>query len=265
MPDSDTRSYWERRFGNEVSLRTVGWLGLGGRFNAWMYRVRARQFRRLVALYAFPGMRVLDVGSGSGFYVELWRRFGACVAGCDITDAAVDTLRARYPGVPFERADVGEPGALGESARYDAVSAMDVLFHIVDDARWSSALANVASVLRPGGVFVLSDNFVHGTALRAATQVNRSLEEFERELTRDGFEVLVRRPVFALMNTPVDTRNRAYRAAWRATTAIARRHEILGGLAGAMLYPFEIALTSMLREGPSTELMICRRSTGVRT
>lgn len=210
-------------------------------------------------------MQVLDVGSGSGFYVDLWRRLGARVAGCDITDAAVDALRKRYPGVPFERADVGERGALGESARYDAVSAMDVLFHIVDDARWRAALANIANVLRPGGAFVLSDNFVHGAALRASTQVSRSLEEFERELSRNGFDVLVRRPVFALMNTPVDTANGLYRTLWRATTAVARRREFLGGLAGMMLYPIEIALTSMLREGPSTELMICRKSAGVRT
>jgi hypothetical protein len=33
----------------------------------------------------------------------------------------------------------------------------------------------------------------------------------------------------------------------------------LGVVVGAMLYPLELLLVARLQEGPSTELMICRR------
>jgi hypothetical protein len=33
----------------------------------------------------------------------------------------------------------------------------------------------------------------------------------------------------------------------------------LGALIGAVLYPLEVALVSRLKEGHSTELMVCRR------
>lgn len=260
MGTEDSRAYWERRLTGDVSLRTVGWLGLGASFNAWMYRIRARQFRRLMRRYVTSGSRVLDVGAGSGFYVDLWQRLGARVDGCDITQASVDALRVRFPNSRFERVNVGEPGALGNHRTYDAVSAMDVLFHIVDETQWRHAFANIASVLRPGGIFVLSDNFLRAGTKRAETQVSRSLGEFRDALAANGFEILTRRPVFALMNTPVDTTNRAYHALWRLTTRVASRSERLGNLAGAVLYPLELVLTSLLREGPSTEIMICRRS-----
>ena len=33
----------------------------------------------------------------------------------------------------------------------------------------------------------------------------------------------------------------------------------LGAVLGAVLYPLELALVARLKEGPSTELMLCRR------
>ena len=35
--------------------------------------------------------------------------------------------------------------------------------------------------------------------------------------------------------------------------------DVIGWLAGALLFPIEVALCSLLREGPSTEMMVCRR------
>jgi hypothetical protein len=36
--------------------------------------------------------------------------------------------------------------------------------------------------------------------------------------------------------------------------------EPLGWLVGATLYPLDLALTSVMRESPTTEIMVCRRS-----
>ena len=51
---------------------------------------------------------VLDVGSGTGFYIDLWRRLGVrSVTGSDIAEKAVEELSARYPSNRFVRLDIG--------------------------------------------------------------------------------------------------------------------------------------------------------------
>ena len=67
------------------------------------------------------------------------------------------------------------------------------------------------------------------------------------------------RPLLVLLNAPVDTRSRAARAAWWTLRTAALRGEPAGWLAGAAAYPLEVALARVLREGPSTEIMVCRR------
>jgi SAM-dependent methyltransferase len=266
MDAAEVKGYWERRFESGPSLDTVGWLGLGLEFNRWMYRVRARIFRArtrraLRASGVAPqSARVLDVGSGSGFYLDLWQRMGIrSVSGCDLTQASVTKLQALFPGVEMSRADIGDESTPFEPGTFDAISCMDVLFHIVDDARYERAIQTCATLLRPRGVLVFTDNFLHRDTIRIAHQASRSLHEIEDAVASAGLTIVERRPVFVLMNTPVDSQNRVLRFCWRALNAVVRRNQALGFPAGLLLYAPELFLTSVLREGPSTEMMICRR------
>jgi len=264
-----TRNYWERRLRDHFSLEGVGYLRLGRRFNEWMYRVRGEVFDRLVDdLDQRAGgrpegpRRVLDVGSGTGFYVDRWLRRGAEVTGLDLTEVAVEGLRARFPAARILRADIGDPlsGPLaGETGTFDVVSAFDVLFHIVDDAQYARALANIAALLRPTGWFLWSDNFIHQPTIRVTHQVSRSLAEVEAALAAAGLEAVERRPMFVLMNYPADTRSRALRLAWTAMVSPAMLSDRLGGVLGALLYRLERRLVARRRESPSTEVMVCRR------
>jgi SAM-dependent methyltransferase len=264
----DVRQYWERRLGEQYSLAGVGYLRLGRQYNAWMYRIRARVFSRLVAGLGLPmaGKEVLDIGSGTGFYVDQWRQLGvARVTGLDITQVAVDALGLRFPDDRFYRADIGRtlpsdlPLAPGS---FTAVSAMDVLFHIVEDTEYATALSNIARLLAPGGWFIWSDNFLrHGTE-RVPHQASRSLADSERLVRQAGFEIVDRVPMFVLMNYPADTRSRLARLGWTAMVAPAAVAEPLGWLVGAALYPLERWLTATCRESWSTEIMICRKPAG---
>jgi 2-polyprenyl-3-methyl-5-hydroxy-6-metoxy-1,4-benzoquinol methylase len=260
----DVRQYWEKRFEGGPSLATVGWLGLGPRYNEWLYRVRAAIFRRRVRralrerAIALQTARVLDVGSGSGFYIDLWRRLGVRdIQGCDLTTAAVEKLREIYPQYAFTQADIGEAALPDVATGYDAISCMDVLFHIVDDARYAQALRNCARLLRTGGMLIFSDNFLHAETQRGAHQVSRSLAEIEAALKDAGLSVYERRPMFVLMNAPVDADGRAIRRFWSLLTRVVRRSEATAFIAGMLLYPIELLLCSVLAESPSTELMIC--------
>jgi SAM-dependent methyltransferase len=264
VSEIDVRQYWEKRFEGGPSLATVGWLGLGPAYNQWLYRVRAAIFRRRVRS-AFrrhaivpEKARVLDAGSGSGFYIELWRQLGVRdIAGCDLTTAAVEKLREMYPDCSFTQVDIGDPVLEVTPSSYDAISCMDVLFHIVDDARYAQALRNCANLLRAGGILIFSDNFLHGTTQRGVHQVSRSLSEIEAAVDEAGLSVDERRPSFVLMNAPVDSNSRAIQRFWSLLTRVVKRSEALAFVAGMLLYPVELLLSSILAESPSTELMIC--------
>ena len=262
-PPFDNRHYWESRLRQHYSLAGVGYLRLGRRFNEWMYRVRGEVFDRVVNGLGgeWAGAPVLDVGSGTGFYVDRWIRRRAQVTGVDLTDVAVQELTRCFPAARFVRADIGQPlnQVSLKPGSFDAVSAFDVLFHIVDDAQYAGAFANIAALLRPGGWFLWSDNFLRHPTERVAHQVSRTLAQSTRCVESAGFEVVDRVPMFVLMNYPADTTSRLARLAWTAMVAPAALGEPIGWALGALLFPIERALVRRMRESPSTELMLCRK------
>jgi SAM-dependent methyltransferase len=259
----DPRAYWEQRLSESYGLHGVGFTSLGLSYNRWLYRVRKRVFRRMVSrlLGDRGSMRVLDVGSGTGFYVEKWRELGmGQIVGLDLTEAAVSQLRAAYPGSEFVVADIGEDSVPLDPSSFDVISAFDVLFHIVDDDRYGRAMKNVFALLKPGGYFVWSDNFLrHGRKDAAMHQVSRSLELTSELLKGAGFEIVSRRPMLWLMNAPVDSTNRVLQAWWRRLMRSVRRSDRAGNAIGAMLFPVELMLTRVMHESPTTEIMICRK------
>jgi len=263
MSNFNAAEYWEGRLRGNVALEKIGYLGLGRHYNEWLYRVRESVFRRTVKSLGvdLSASSVMDVGSGSGFYVRLWKELGARqITGLDLTSAAVEHLRGRFPDTPFYKADITEATLPVCGPQFDIISAFDVLFHIVDDARYRSAIANIHSLLRPGGLFLLSDVFVHGKVSRSEHFVSRPLAEAEQVLRESGFQMLRRQPVFVLMANPVDSPSRIRRLMWGAFQRVVSRSELAGFLAGAALCPVEILLSSMIREGCSTEIMICKKA-----
>jgi len=259
LSEFDAATYWEERLGADYSLGGVGYRGLGEPYNRWAYRVRRHVIlRRLRALALPSGAQVLDVGSGTGFMIETWREAGAdTIDGCDITDIAVDRLRRRFPRSSFTKLDIGlEP--LPEADRYDAVSANDVMFHIVDDAAYARAVANVVAALKPGGYFVFTDFFRRDATLRGRHWVGRSLHDTVAVMESAGLDVVDRRPVFVLMNGPAETLG-VLRGWWWVLSRALKVAPWAGGVVGALLYWPEVALCSAVRAGPTTELMVCRR------
>jgi SAM-dependent methyltransferase len=258
----DPANYWEERLTKQYDLGSVGFQSLGVEFNNAMYRVRARIFRRALGWSGLDpaSSKILDVGSGTGFYVDLWEKSGASrIVATDVTQVAVDRLKERFPRADVYRVDIGGELDLPDRGPFDAVSAFDVLFHIVDDDRYARAINNISAVLRPGGLFFVSDNFLHGEAIRTPIQASRTLKDIERVVADAGFEILRRAPVFVLMNAPVDTKSAWLRRRW---TRLAKRLNTgpqRGARDGRLLYPVEIVLTRLFREGPSTEIMICRK------
>jgi len=260
----DPERYWSERLEQTYSLGGVGWLGLGEEFNRWMYAVRRQVFTRALRSRVATDWQVLDVGSGTGFYIQRWQEMGVGeIAGSDLTSVAVKRLRERFPTHTFHKLDItGDlPSDLGP---FDAVSVMDVLYHVVDDGLYARAIQNLAGLVKPGGVLVLSENLVHRGAGRAEHEVDRGIDEITSLLHEAGLVIESRRPVFVLMNTPVDSDSVFLRKSWTAIDLLVRRGPRYGQAIGAVLFPVEVVLTQVVKEGPSTEIVVCRKPVGSR-
>ena len=101
----------------------------------------------------WTGKTVLDLGCAGGFMAEALTERGARVTGIDPAERAIEAARAHASRQGHAiRYDVGVGEALpyGDAA-FDIVVCVDVLEHVRD---LGEVLAEVARVLRPGGVFL---------------------------------------------------------------------------------------------------------------
>ncbi len=257
------KQYWEERLKSNDGLLGVGYTRLGRRFNGWMYRIRRQVFlREARRAGAANAASVLDIGSGTGFYIDCWQELGARqITGLDITSVAVERLAQRYPAHAFHELNIAAPDAPAQiNAQFDAISLIDVIYHIVNEDDFHRALANIQALLKPGGVFIFCDFMLHAPPLREQAHVRqRTLNEVQAALDAAGLVIERRVPFFVLMNQPVDSRNPLLKLYWKGLSFTASLHDLLGGALGALLYPLESLLVAALRESPSTELIICRK------
>jgi SAM-dependent methyltransferase len=257
-------SYWENRLQKDFSLSSVGYIGLGKSFNNWMYKVRRKVFIRLTKKYVDPSIAysVLDIGCGTGFYIDRWLELGAKnISGIDITRISVENLSKKYPTLSFFQLDISDNNLPFNAKTFDYISAFDVLFHIVDDNNFISALNNINYLLKPNGIFIFSDNFLHGNEIITKSQACRKISKIEAALKNTGFEICERVPMFYFMNDPCDSNNKFLISFWRFLIKILLHSDFIGFVLGSILYPIDIFLTSKIKEGPSTEIMVCRKKT----
>jgi SAM-dependent methyltransferase len=140
---------------------------------------------------------VLDVGCGVGFFTAYYLGRGAEVTGIDIAPTSVERLRERHPQARFILGDVSD-APLAES--WDVVNAFDVLYHIVDDARWEAALRHLAAAVTPGGLLLVTDTFADLPALAAHNRM-RALDRYRAVLEGAGLELDGCYPTHVLLNS----------------------------------------------------------------
>src|SRR5207248_10249647 len=129
----------------------TGYPNLARSVNALLYRQMRRSVeavvRRAGIEQEIPRASVLDIGSGSGVWIDFWRRHGARdLTGWDLTETSVGHLAGRFPDVQFQQVDIGAAD-VPSSRTFDVISAIAILQHITDDARFGQALTNVGRLL----------------------------------------------------------------------------------------------------------------------
>jgi SAM-dependent methyltransferase len=194
----DPRSFWEDRLTQHFDLRGTGETGLSLAYNRACYTLRRETLERALREAGFDprGRAVLDVGCGSGFFTAFYLARGARVTGLDIAPVSIERLARRHPEARFVLADVSEVPIEG---RFALVNAFDVLYHIVEEARWEQAVRHLGAAVEPGGLLLLTDTFAAGGALAAHNRM-RPLARYAALLEPLGFTLGHPRPDHVLLN-----------------------------------------------------------------
>ncbi len=134
--------WWDAR-GPMRALHAMNPLRIG-----WVTeRVRARLGQDSIA--------VLDLGCGAGIAAEALARAGFAVTGVDASREAIGVARAHAAeaGLNIDyRAGVSDE-LLAAGARFSAITALEVIEHVPDQAAF---LASLAGLLAPGGMLFVS-------------------------------------------------------------------------------------------------------------
>jgi len=105
----DAKSYWENRLNKNFGLHGTGYLGFGKQFNNWLYRVKKKTFLKTIDKLNLDirSMDIIDIGSGTGFYIELWEAlYPRMIVGTDITEISVKNLKEKFSSGKFFRLDI---------------------------------------------------------------------------------------------------------------------------------------------------------------
>jgi SAM-dependent methyltransferase len=107
--------------------------------------------------------RVLDIGAGSGHWIDFYLGYyyPSAVYGLEIAEPAVEFLERKYADVRKVHIVGGDVTAerFELDRTFQVINAIGVLFHVVEDAKWHRALANLARLLTDDGILIVGGQF----------------------------------------------------------------------------------------------------------
>jgi 2-polyprenyl-6-hydroxyphenyl methylase/3-demethylubiquinone-9 3-methyltransferase len=132
---------------DKIDLASIGYI------NA--YKARRRQTIETLLSELPPPARVLDLAAAQGNFTAALAGLGYRVTWNDLRGELGDYARQKLPadsGVEFVAGNIFELGD-AHVGRYDAVVALEVIEHVAHPDQF---MAKLATLLRPGGVLVMS-------------------------------------------------------------------------------------------------------------
>lgn len=263
-PAFNAINYWNDRYGI-IDATKSGHIDLPAEYNHWLYRRKqdnvAKGLRAVGGTLC--GNKLLEIAAGSGAWMAFWQSHGvADYFGTDLSACAVAGLAARFPDKRFQQRDLNDLGLAGAvGTGYDSVAAIDVLYHVIDDDQFCRVMVDIATVMKPGALLIIHDQFVHGAAQDHRQYIRwRALVQYEPVLDLAGFDIVYRRPSFFFMIQNADYTGRAAKIlkfVWDNLTY--PFIEKFPRLAGAIGYAIDTVICAFLCEGPSMEIMVCRK------
>ena len=121
---------------------------------------------KLESLIELDGARLLEIGSGSGLFLEQATKRGACVIGLEADREAVDVARAR--GLTVLHGFF--PAALPTAETFEVIALNDVFEHLPNP---DAGLQLICEILAPGGVLMINLPSSGGVFFRVASFLDR--------------------------------------------------------------------------------------------
>ena len=109
-----------------------------------LIEARDQTLRRIVNRLK-PALRLstaVDAGCGVGFFSQTLVECGLCTCGFDARAENVEEARRRFPGIPFELADL-EAREISKLGRFDLVLCFGLLYHLENPAQ---AIRNLGAI-----------------------------------------------------------------------------------------------------------------------
>lgn len=199
----DAAAYWNERLSADFSLRGVGHAQFTQRYNRWLYARKEDVLRK--ALAGLPGgvsgKSILDIGPGTGFFVERYLAGGGHVTGIDISQRSVEELARRFPQAEFRHLDIGTPSGVLAGRSFDIINMWDVMYHIVSEEGFANACRNIAQMSHVGTRFLMTDLMAaEGPVSPAQHVIFRNRAAYERILGNMGFQLAETRPLYRFLN-----------------------------------------------------------------
>jgi len=201
------REYWENRFSTSgLNLNAVGYSKLGLVYNTWLYRLRLLVLDRALRRINLSAINsnLLDIGVGSGAYIDFWQKKGIRnLTGIDITEISINILKDKYPAYCFLKSDIASNEIEQIDGQYEIITAFDILFHIVDDAGFHTAISNISKLVKDGGWVIISDTFCDHPWGPIFHEYHRSIKNYQSEIEQQHLVIKHIEPIFFTMLTPL--------------------------------------------------------------
>jgi len=129
--------------------------------------------KAMSAAGVLPGKLVADIGAGTGFITEGLLQKGLKVIAVDQSEEMIHQMKNKFGEVPMIDYRIGDAGAIPiEDGRVDYAFANMFLHHMEDP---QSAIKEMARILKPGGILVITDLNKHDFEFLKTEQNDRWL------------------------------------------------------------------------------------------
>jgi SAM-dependent methyltransferase len=277
----DPLQYWRQLIvGDDPGdVDQVGHPDMGRGFNRLAYRLRLRALQKaLVRSGHFPPDDVFEAAFGVGFYLRFWHGVGCPrVVGAELSERTHKTASDSFPDFDLRCADLASINDWHDwpelTSSFGLVTAIDVLYHIIDDSAAFRALDNLGHLVRPGGILLVTEKFPKGAEpdQECVHVRRRPLDWYKQVLAPQGFALERTVPIFWCMDPPtfkggkVVSARLAYTAwcAMRACTKFwprnGRMQNLFGSATGRVGMALDQAIVPFLGDNPNLTAAVFRK------
>lgn len=263
----DAKDYWEKRLATSFDISRTGFLGLGQKYNEWLYRACKRNLDLVLKKHHIDvkGKTILDIGCGTGFWVQYFADLDiGALTGIDISRTSMARLSSIYPSYNFIEGDIASDTLSLDNLNhtFDLILAFTVLYHIVSEEGFDIAIQNIRRFAKAGAYVLISGNFLrtYQPYIPGSHQFSRTYDRYEDALYSNGIEILDLMPIYYLLNAPVDISNpkllRLVQVMWGLLHWV--RNENYLNILGAILYVADAVILRFAKNSITSELLVCR-------